>query len=473
MAAAFDVARYPTLYSFITFRPERFGALVANSLTGRELELDPAETDILSAFAGDRSLDEIIAEVQRRDRIPRFAADRRVMTLCDRLEAIQALKLHDRPQSAAAMPVYTSFRDETGTPWYSAPKNAVWDLTYLCNLKCPHCLTASGQSRPGELSTEEAFRLIENLADARVLSLSLSGGEPFLRPDLAELIRYATDQNIRTDIASNGVALDAGILAELADLPLFHVQISLDGIGPRHDEFRGKPGAFAAILDNIRLLRSQGIAVSISTTATSANYHELPALIDLAAELGCMAYKAIPFLPAGRGAANEWLKLSPEQYRTVCRTLLDKSEEYRGRLEISAETTFAFLYTETPPADGPEGPNEIMGCSAGYDTLSIGADGTAYPCPFFQTIPLGSLLEVPLTRLWRESPVLRQLRAITKEDLAEPCRNCGYAPEHCRGGCRASAWLHSGTLTGADPLCPRCAAGSETLLRFDDLPQRK
>lgn len=468
MAAAFNLSRYPTLYSFITFRPERFGALVANSLTGRELELDPAETAILTVFTGELSLEEIIDNLQRQDRVPRFEADRRVMTLCDRLESIQALKLNQQSQPGSARPSYPALRDQAVMPWYSAPKNAVWDLTYRCNLRCPHCLTASGQIRPGELSTEAAFRLIDNLADAKVLSLSLSGGEPFLRPDLPVLIRYAADHNIRTDIASNGVALDPAMLAKLSDLPLFHVQISLDGIGARHDEFRGMPGAFAAILANIRLLRSQGISVSISTTATSANVTELPALIDLAAELGCMAYKAIPFLPAGRGAANEWLKLSPEQYRILCRTLLDKARQYSGRLEISAETTFAFLFTETPTPDGEAGENEIMGCSAGYDTLSIGADGTAYPCPFFQTIPLGSLLEVPLTRLWRESPILRQLRAITKQDLDEPCRSCGYAPEHCRGGCRASAWLHCSSLTGADPLCPRCAAGAENLLPFNN-----
>ena len=96
-----------------------------------------------------------------------------------------------------------------------------------------------------------------------------------------------------------------------------------------------------------------------------------------------------------------------------------------------------------------------MGCSAGHDTLSVGADGTAYPCPFLQDFPLGKLLEVPLRDLWRDAPTLRALRALSKSDFEAPCRDCRFAPELCHGGCRAAAWLAHGSLLAQDPCCYR------------------
>lgn len=452
MSKAYAYTSFPQLYSFITYRPERFGALVYNSMIGRELELNQAETKILRTLDGTHNLGQIIAEYQKSQLLPSFEADQRVIEVVSKLNGIQSLNFHSSSRSAIAFPSFDHSKDHTNAPYYSAPKNAVWDITYLCNLKCPHCLTSSGNPQVGELTTQEAYKLIDNLASAKLLSLSLSGGEPFLRKDLPKLIRYATSRNIRTDIASNGVAMDDATLEQLRDLPLFHIQISLDGIGEKHDRFRGWPGAFHLILENIKRLKKEGISVSISTTATSENLREIPKLIDLAWEIGCTSYKAIPFLPAGRGAANSHLALSKENYQELCQILLEKAEEYKGRLNIASETTFSFQLTETYPREAGNG---IMGCSASYDTLSIGSDGTAYPCPFFQTIPLGNLMETPLTQLWQESPPLQALRNITKYDLDEPCQSCNYAPDYCRGGCRASAYMNSGRLTGCDSLCPK------------------
>lgn len=480
---AMDYTDCPSLYAFITVRPERFGSLLYNPLTGQELELDHSETEIIQTFTGERSLQEIIADYRANRIAAWLAADRSVTAVCAKLVGITALNWQrgTTPKSGTALPgsaisgspvtrTPVSGTASGAGPYYSAPKSAVWDITYLCNLHCPHCLTASGDKREGELTTGEAFRLIDNLAEAKLLNLSLSGGEPFLREDLPELIAYAAARNIRTDIASNGVVIPDAVLKRLKDLPLFNIQISLDGIGETHDAFRGRPGAFLAILANIARLKGEGIAVSISTTATSANYREIPGLIDLAYELGASAYKAIPFLPAGRGAANAHLSLSRAQYEEFSRSLLAKAGEYTGRLSVATDTIFSCLLTEIMDMEDSDG---AMGCSAGYDTLSIGSDGTVYPCPFLQILPLGNLLEVPLQELWQTAPVLQTLRSITKASLDEPCQSCSYAPAHCRGGCRASALLHSGSLTGCDPLCPRVGTAEVCLDQPAAIPDLK
>lgn len=451
----FDVKWYPKYYSFITLRLERFGALVFNPYTGSELELTREEASIARQFNGENSLAEIISNCTGMYCLTFLAARQKANSVVQKLIGIGAVKLHAQRQ----IPILLECNEESNKPYgwehplYRAPKSAIWDITYLCNLKCPHCLTSSGSKRNGELTTEDAFKLMDVLAEAKLLTLSLSGGEPFLRKDIAELIAYAAQKNIRTDIASNGVELDHRILYKLRNLPLFQVQVSIDGIGEKHDAFRGRKGAFASVLANIKILKEEGISVSVSTTATKDNFNCIAEIVDLAAEMGCNAYKAIPFLPAGRGKEKRNLVLSPQHYMNLCQTLLEKAEKYAGRMKIATETTFAFLLTEKPPQENLQG---YMGCSAGHDTLSIGADGTAYPCPFLQVLPLGNLLQTSLKELWRSSSILRELRGISKDMLASPCKMCKFAPLYCRGGCRASALFNSGSLYGYDPMCPAC-----------------
>ena len=260
-------------------------------------------------------------------------------------------------------------------------------------------------------------------------------------------------------IATNGVELPEPIVEALRGLPVFQIQVSLDGLGEAHDRFRGLPGAFDASCRTLRRLRDEGIATSVSTTATRENIGDLDQIIDLALSLGCGGYKAIPFIAAGRGKAfTDRLRLRPEELATLSRVLARRSAELAGRMTVSTEGGFTFLldHHHGPPAaaracndDGP------MGCSAGHDTVSLGAEGKVYPCPFLHDFPLGHVLDGPLRALWAHAPTLQRLRGLHKSDLDEPCRSCEHAPERCRGGCRAAAWLESGSLLGADPCCFR------------------
>jgi radical SAM protein with 4Fe4S-binding SPASM domain len=279
----------------------------------------------------------------------------------------------------------------------------------------------------------------------------MSGGEPFLRPDLIDLIRHISTTKMRLDIATNGFHLPENRLRALRDLPVFQIQVSIDGIGRQHDQFRGKDGAFAAATRTIERLRDEGIVVSLSTTVTSQNVENFERIIDFALKMECSGFKAIPFLPAGRGRKNaRSLMIDAEGYLRLCRILVKRSEELKGTLNISTETTFPFLL-EKAPGNAPE--NGHMACSAGYDTLSIGADGTVYPCPFLRDFPLGNLLECSLYPLWKQDPILNTLRTIEKKDMWEPCKSCGYCQTTCRGGCRAAAYLVHGDFRACDPTC--------------------
>lgn len=440
----------PSLFSFITLRQERFGALIFNPYLGTEEELDPIEAYIASLCNGSNSCRQVETAVQRRFGLPLSESWRRISDTVKKLSQMCALTFRDGEEPARPLLPDTAVFPEDG-PYLSAPKNIIWDVTYACNLRCPHCLTASGKAHKGELDTNQALSLIDRLADAKVFSLSLVGGEPFLRPDILVLLERISATNMRADIATNGVELPERILRGLRDLSVFQVQVSIDGIGKQHDQFRGRKGAFDAACCTVQRLREEGIAVSLSTTVTAGNVNTLNQIIDLALELDCSGFKAIPFLPAGRGKDNaDWLKLDSKEHLQVSQTLVEQSRRLEGRLNISTETCFPFLL-EPPPAETYS--NGPMGCSAGYDILSIGADGTCYPCPFLHDFPLGNLMSSSLRYLWREAPVLQTLRTLQKQDIGEPCKNCPYSPLLCRGGCRAAAYLEYGDLQAGDPTC--------------------
>lgn len=438
----------PALFSFITLRNESFGGILFNPFLAAEVELDVVEALIAGMCTGDHAIDEILERCQVTFGLTEEAAARKWDETLAKLNTAGAVRFIDKLQITLSPP--TPMPASSSLP-FSAPKTVVWEVTYACNLRCRHCLTDSGCKGSNELDTLEAFRLIDILSAAKVLYLSLTGGEPFLRSDILELLAHLADTGMRVDIATNGFHVPPKIINGLRQLPVFHIQVSIDGIGEQHNQFRGRKGAFESACRALRSFKDEGLSTSISTTATSVNINQLRELIDLAVDLDCNAFKAIPFIPAGRGKkyASE-LQLDRQGSLQLSRTLLEKSRELAGRINISLESTFPFLFDSPAVSMVTDGK---MVCSAGHDELSVGADGTAYPCPFLHDLPLGNLLTDSVERIWHESPILNELRTLDKRAMNGPCRSCEYATEYCRGGCRASSFLACGDLRGSDPLC--------------------
>lgn len=436
----------PALFSFITLRREPFGALLFNPFLAIEKEFDERGALVAELCDGKHTAGGIAEACCASFGISLDEATHVVASTITELERMCAIDHAEKPFSKrppTTPPVSSAF--------LCAPKSVIWDLTYACNLSCPHCLTASGTKMADELDTVQACKLIDILSEARVLYLSLVGGEPLLRKDIITLLNHIAGTGMRVDIATNGLTFPTRMIKALHDLPIFHIQVSIDGIGAEHDEFRGHKGAFKRACGTLRRLKAEGMSTSISTTATARNIGQLADIADLAVELGCDAFKAIPFIPAGRGKSNaQTLELDQQGTLQLCKTLTDASRRYAGALHVVMESTFGFLLAPPEPSKDQDG---MMICSAGYDTLSIGADGTAYPCPFLHSFPLGNLMHEPMERIWHESPVLASLRTLKKEAMHGPCGSCEYAPAHCRGGCRASAFFGTGSLNGSDPLC--------------------
>jgi len=154
-----------------------------------------------------------------------------------------------------------------------APFQVVWDVTYACNLHCKHCYATAGKPWEDELTTEEAKHAIDIFDRAGVTIIAFSGGEPLVRPDIMELVRYAADKGIYVAMATNGTLITKKKAKEMKDAGVEFVQISLDGIdADTHDKFRGVKGAFDKTVQGIKNSVAEGFFVEISTTVTTSRF---------------------------------------------------------------------------------------------------------------------------------------------------------------------------------------------------------
>ncbi len=202
----------------------------------------------------------------------------------------------------------TQCMHEIATPTPAGPKRnlpgpvVIWNLIRRCNLRCKHCYSISTDvDFPGELSTDEVFTVMDDLKRFRVPVLILSGGEPLLRPDIFTISRRAKDMRFYVGLSTNGTPIDEANIGAIAEVGYDYVGISLDGIGPTHDRFRRRDGAFDASLRGIRLCSEHGIKVGLRFTLTQDNVHELPAVLDLMDREGADKFYLSHLNYAGRG----------------------------------------------------------------------------------------------------------------------------------------------------------------------------
>ena len=203
-----------------------------------------------------------------------------------------------------------------------------WEVTRRCNLNCIHCRAAANRGPfPGELGTEEAFRLIDEISSFGAPVIILTGGEPLLREDIFDLARYGTERGLRMVMAPNGTLLDLDKARRLKESGIQRVSVSLDGAAAvSHDQFRRVPGAFNGALRGIEFLKETGIEFQINTTITQMNAQELPAILELAVRLGAVAHHIFLLVPTGRGKELKGKALDGEAYEKILHWFYDQRE---------------------------------------------------------------------------------------------------------------------------------------------------
>jgi heme d1 biosynthesis radical SAM protein NirJ len=366
----------------------------------------------------------------------------------------------------------TQFMQELVHPTPAGPRRnppgpvVIWNLVRRCNLTCKHCYSISADKDfKGELSTEEAFRVMDDLKAFRVPVLILSGGEPLLRPDIFDIARRAKAMGFYVGLSSNGTLVDADNVKQIADVGFDYVGISLDGLKDTHDRFRRKEGAFEAALNGIRLCRDAGAKVGMRFTLTQDNAHDFPALLDLMEAESIDKFYLSHLNYAGRGNKN---KKDDAHFRTT-RDAMDTLFE-RCWQQVQAGRPREYV-TGNNDADGvwllrwvaarfPDKAAHIRaklaqwgGNASGVNVSNIDNLGTVHADTMWWDYPLGNVRDRPFSEIWMDTadPLMAGLKQ-SPRPVKGRCAACAERAI-CNGNSRVRAWQTTGDFWAEDPGC--------------------
>jgi len=276
--------------------------------------------------------------------------------------------------------------------------------------------------------------------------IGLTGGEPLLKKELFPLLDYLDEaEEIESlSIISNGLLINERLIAQLKGISKLEcVQISLDGVNSAIDEAIRGLSTFKRTVENMKMLKENGIRVLLLYTLLKSNLSDVPHLFPFFRELNFDGFILERFVPLGQGKRVKDQVLNAEEIRWVYQSILDEVQADYTEEDI---LVFRALRTELDP-----GQNELKLsgalCTAGTDGACILPDATLLPCRRF-LLPLGNLKEESLFDLWRDSPLLEKIR--NRENLKGKCGECSLRV--CRG-CRALAYALTGDFLSEDPQC--------------------
>lgn len=308
------------------------------------------------------------------------------------------------------------------------PLSVLFEVTHRCNLGCQHCYLTEGplgRPRPSreELSLEEIRRVLDELAEAGTLFLTLSGGEVFLRRDFLSIVAHARSRGLSVTVFTTGTLLTPDSAAALADLHPLSVEISIYSASPEiHDRITRVPGSHARSLRALRLLRERGVVILIKSPLMTLNSGEYRGIVALAESLGA-GYGFDPMLLPRRDGDPTPVRLG-----------LDRE----GLRRYFSDPVLAREFAQ--PVKCLPQPGEEL-CGTGRRTCLISPYGDVFPCGV-HPVPAGNLRERSFREIWTGSPLLRELRARTVNDLKPGAEGAGAFR------CSALALIEDGDLLG-------------------------
>lgn len=336
-----------------------------------------------------------------------------------------------------------------GIGCFGYPIHPVYEVTSKCNLNCLHC-HAKGRYKKDELDTKGAKRLIENLADVLDFRmLVFTGGEPFVRKDIFELMGHAREMGFEVVVATNATLISKEVARKMREMGVVGIAASIDSTDPsKHDRFRGVKGAFEMAMRGIENSKEEGLYIQINITVSKLNLNELPDLLKLADGLGAYVVLLYQFIPVGRGAGVKGLTLSPEELMNVIKT----TKKIQGEIKpivapVGLPQYWAYLSKEG--LLGRLARRFITGCIAGKGMFYVKPNGDVWPCCFLP-ITIGNLTRESAREIWYKNELLNELR--DRERLKGMCADCEFK-DVC-GGCRSRAYSLYGDPFAEDPLCP-------------------
>lgn len=336
------------------------------------------------------------------------------------------------------------------------PRYVVWELTLRCDHACTHCGSRAGVARDVELTTEQALRVVDELAAMGTQEVVLIGGEAYLHEGFFEIIRALAERDISPVMTTGGRAIDLPLATRMREAGLLRCSVSLDGLEPTHDAMRARKGSFRDGLRALRAIRDAGMVVQANTNFNRLNERDLEPLYETLLAEGVKAWQVQLTSPLGRAADRPDMLLQPwELLDLLPRIAAVKQRGFRDGLLLMPGNNLGFFGPEEALLRSPfeGGADHFRGCLAGRYVMGIESDGAVKGCPSLQTAHYvgGNVRERPLAEIWSGSNELAFTRARTVDELWGFCRSCPYA-EVCMGGCSFTAHGFFGRI-GNNPYC--------------------
>jgi len=332
-----------------------------------------------------------------------------------------------------------------------------WELTRSCNLACRHCRASAERGPyPGELSTGEVLRVMDEIASFSKPVIILTGGEPLLRSDIFNLARHGTQRGFRVVMATNGTLFTEDIVKEMKDSGIQRVSISLDGPDAEtHDAFRKVKGSFEGSLRGIELLKKGQMEFQINTTVTQVNLHVIPDMLRLAVHLGAVAHHLFLLVPTGRGKELQDQEISALDYEKTLHWFYEQRDQVPLQLKATCAPHYYRILRQRAKQEGKKiTPKEYgldamtRGCLGGMSFCFISHVGQVQPCGYLE-LNCGQVRERPFDQIWAQSEIFKNLR--NTNAYQGKCGRCEFR-KVC-GGCRARAYETSGDYMAEEPYC--------------------
>ena len=346
------------------------------------------------------------------------------------------------------------------------PLRVYYGIEPRCNLHCPMCGPRDFHEGLKPASEETENFILQQIADANVFQVQLTGGEFEIRgARILETIQKSAELGLAVLLSTNGVwnCIDNkdDLLAKLVACGnIIQSKISIEGTPEFHDSIRGK-GTYAQTIDTLAKLSEYGLNPRISTTVfkSSCNNEQLEHLVNLAKKYNA-GFQPIPLRPIGQGYQMKDQAPSQEQLQAYTKRATQL------RRETGIPITFNFDIYEPRGKVAAFDVHHPVSCSAPLWGLHITHTGEVYPCGFVQEAdPHGSggikeplFLagkigpETSLVSIWKNSKMLNEVREAGKSDVCNSCESYGNG---CWGGCWVMSWLATGKLNQMDPYCPK------------------
>lgn len=328
-------------------------------------------------------------------------------------------------------------------------------ITGNCNLKCKHCYRIEGNVEP--LTFENIVSVVEQFKELRQVynfikkikrkgHINLTGGEPFIRSDIKEILRYLGKNNeaFTYGILSNGSFIDDEIISILKETDVSFVQLSIDGDPKTHNYLRA-PGDYDRVFEVAKRLERNKIRTYISFTANKNNYKFLPQVANTCRKNGITKLWSDRLVPIGNGQSISDMSISSTELYDYIKAIKKAQGNFLTKIlypktQVTMNRALQFLNSR----------GFIYNCSAGDSLITVDEFGQVMPC---RRMPIvcGNIFDSTLAEIYYESDVFKDLR---KREIPAECNKCQY--KHlCMGGAKCQSYALYGDYKYADPTCPK------------------